>query len=246
MTPAIPTVSILPADTFLAPYIEGVEEPWRRVADLTGEMLVMVAADADEARALGAEATSASAARRGAALIVPAGTDIDTAELRAALRCPLLTLRTGWIIGTGMTGWPRTLVNQIGRGTLWAIDDTDAVRPVVHALDVARIVRHLIARDADLELDDGSRTTVAALSEALARRIDRRTLMHTTLAKARSRSRWLGLLGDYTSLNRRQIDMTVTACPQLDTAWLDDLPADLRPRRVTDYLTNHQYGDDDI
>lgn len=90
---------------------------------------------------------------------------------------PYVILRCADIIGTGMTGFTRSLANDIWRGTFFHLPGNVARRSVVHATDIARIV-HALAHGGlpssglnVFNVSDGTAPSIHDLAEALAYRM---------------------------------------------------------------------------
>lgn len=150
---------------------------------------------------------------------------------------PCLILRPANIIGTGMTGLPMRIARGIARGMLMHIRDNDAAISVVHALDVARLSVELQSAPGIYNLTDGHDTTVDALIDALAHRMNDKNV--GTL-----RPRWARWL--YGRRYYRKMTSTLTFD---DSRLRRVLSCAGRPDEMIDViqrLNTHRYGQDDI
>lgn len=150
---------------------------------------------------------------------------------------PCLILRPANIVGTGMTGLPMRMARGIARGTLMHIRDNSAALSVVHALDVARLSVELQDAPGIYNLTDGRDTTVDALIDALAHRLNDKSV--GTL-----RPRWARWL-----YGRRYYDRLTRSLTFDSTAVRSALTAAGRSAEMIDVvqrLNTHRYGQDDI
>lgn len=154
---------------------------------------------------------------------------------RHALSC--LILRAANIIGTGMTGLPMRMARGIARGTLMHIRNNSATLSVVHALDVARLSIELQDAPGIYNLTDGRDTTVDDLIDALAHRLNDKSV--GTL-----RPRWARWL-----YGRRYYDRLTRSLTFDDSSVLSVLTSAGRSSEMIDVvqrLNTHRYGQDDI
>ncbi len=104
----------------------------------------------------------------------------ETAEACAKAGIPLLTLRCAPIVGTGMTGFVRTLAAAVWRGTFFHFPGNEARISVVHATDVAKAaslwVESGASSSAVYNLTDGEHPTLHDLAEALAYRMSNKRI----------------------------------------------------------------------
>lgn len=141
------------------------------------------------------------------------------------LRCP-------HIIGTGMTGLPRDMVNKIYRGTYFHIKDVNEHLSVVHASDVAKAAECCIDSGETLIVTDGADPSYAELAEALAYRLDHKRIF--TIGERWARWR-------YTSAMYNILTTTLTFSSQrLQNEY------GFRPTSVCSYLTTHVYDDESL
>ncbi|MBD5202400.1 MAG: hypothetical protein HDS81_03685 [Bacteroidales bacterium] len=146
---------------------------------------------------------------------------------------------TPYIVGTGMTGLMRDIVAMTGRGTMFHIEGNDAQVSVIHAIDVARLAVALSDHSGQYSVSDGSDPSWRDLTEALSVRVGHKRI--PTLSKRMAR--WAAFGGkiwggpDRDILNIITTDATINPSP---------LPIDFSPTVVTEYLTNHEYTDEDL
>lgn len=146
-------------------------------------------------------------------------------------------LRLPVVIGTGMTGFGRHLVQSIWRGTFFHFPDNEMRLSVVHAVDVARAVALLCTTPrtgAVYTLTDGVDPTLHDLAEALAYRMCNKRISNLSTKP----QQWLGrvLYG-----RRHYTEYTVSRCYD-GSAFLTDYP-DFHPTDVCTYLRTHVYDD---
>ncbi len=147
------------------------------------------------------------------------------------------TIVTGWIVGTGMDGAPRMIVNAIARGNYMHIEGTAARHSVIHAADVATYARLLAGRGGRWEVADGPAPTVDELTEALAWRISHKRIFSLTARQWKLLS-WVPWLG----CNReswRSTDCILYPAKTIEAAGKPSI-------NVIERLRNHEYGNDDI
>lgn len=154
------------------------------------------------------------------------------------------------IIGTGMRGYPRRLVNAIYRGFYTHIDGNEARTSVIHASDVAKAARlaAIVQPSPDKSfrefiITDGDNPLRHDLAEALAYRLDDKRIFTISLAKARRMARLLDL---FTFSHKRRDDLkeelsTLTfSCDRLRAA------LGFEPTPVTTYLRTHDYDENSL
>lgn len=141
------------------------------------------------------------------------------------LRCPA-------IVGTGMTGLPREMVNKIYRGTYLHIKGVEERLSVIHASDVAKAAACCIDSGRTLIATDGDNPTYYSLAEALAYRLDQKRIFSISERWARWR---------YSSALYNTLTNTLTFSSQR----LQD-EFGFRPTAVCHYLTTHIYDDESL
>lgn len=141
------------------------------------------------------------------------------------LRCP-------HIVGTGMGGMMRRLVNGIYRGTYMHIKHNEARQSVIHAVDVASTARSIKGHTGIFNISDGSHPSIHDLAEAFAVRLDNKRISDISPRWARL---WYGK-DYYESLTR-----TLTFSSRI----YEVLPT-FRPNIVTDYLRTHIYDENSL
>lgn len=136
------------------------------------------------------------------------------------------------VIGTGMTGMPRKLVERIWRGTFFHLRDVETPVEAVHAVDVAAAVMLTAGRPGLYAVTDGAPHDLDELADALSARLgDKRILT--------APRRWGRFLPGYV-LRRRFADI-----PRI---FGGDFIAhfDFKPHNVSDYLRTHVYDENSL
>lgn len=152
------------------------------------------------------------------------------------LRCPP-------IVGTGMTGPLRKLVNAIYRGSYYHIIGNEARTSVIHAVDVAKAAIDIARHGGIYNLTDGVNPTRRDLADALSFRMGNKRIFNLSPAKAR---RW-AKINDWLPLasfgSKDFIRETTTLTFRSDKIFN---VLDWRPNPVTEYLKCHDYEKDSI
>lgn len=161
------------------------------------------------------------------------------AQCHAAGRKPLI-LRCADIVGTGMTGRPRKLVEMIWRGTLFHFKGNEARVSAVHATDVAAAVAALVELPEEtggiFNITDGDNPTFRDFVDSLAYRMkDKRVSTLSTRGQL-----WLGRL-----LYGRRLYGSFTRERTFDCSALCRV-IDYKPTPVTRYLRTHVYDDSSL
>lgn len=213
---------------FLRPYIERefATEAKAIVTDSVDEADIVVHTSGTDA--------SVPALRNGQQLVIVTTGDDPAAQMPA----DATVLRTGWIIGTGMEGTPRRLVNAIARGTFLHIEGHEATHSVIHAIDVARYCRLLAGQQGEFDITDGTTTTVDQLADALACRLNNKHIF-TISAKQWRLLSWLPIAPDVNKADWRTVDTILDPSGAIATAGHPKI-------NVINHLKTHQYGEDDI
>lgn len=174
-------------------------------------------------------------------IIVPEGVVCDTTVFNGN-DATISILRPAHIVGTGMDGIPRMIVNGIARGTYFHVEGNDARISVVHALDVARLARTVATAGGEYRFSDNSNPTVTELAEALSVRVNHKRIPTLSPKWARIASRFGGWLGGIDSklLTILTSDNTIPNPTDLSSL------SDFKPRNVVDYLSTHKYDENDI
>jgi len=174
-------------------------------------------------------------------IIVPEGTKFDATVLNGN-NAVISILRPAHIIGTGMDGIPRQIVNGIARGTYFHVQGNEARISVVHALDVARLTRIVAPVGGEYRFSDNCNPTVTELAEALSVRVNHKRIPTLSPKWAQIASRFGGWLGGVTTnlLATLTSDNTVSSPTDLSTL------KGFEPRNVVDYLSTHKYDENDI
>ncbi|MDE6099401.1 MAG: hypothetical protein K2L80_08830 [Muribaculaceae bacterium] len=141
------------------------------------------------------------------------------------LRCP-------HIIGTGMTGLPREMVNKIHRGTFFHIKGVEEHLSVVHASDIALAASCCMNSGKTLIVTDGADPSYSELAEALAFRLDQKRIF--TIGERWARWRYNSALYN-----------TLTNTLTFSSRRLQD-EFGFTPTPVCRYLTTHIYNDESL
>lgn len=190
-----PVVAVYsPGKDFLLPYIEREFDGWETDGDFFGAMFekrpvtfaVMISDTSIYNRTEGLDIAESEPCDS----LSPFCTqEADFKEQCRAAGISYVILRTDNVIATGMTGFPRKLVNLVYRGFYFRIKGNEAVKSAVHGIDVARAAR--LACDA--KADDVFNCTgsfaypVDDIADALAWRISQKRIFPL-------RSRWARLI----------------------------------------------------
>lgn len=140
----------------------------------------------------------------------------------AVIGCP-------WVIGTGMTGFPRELAARVWRGTFFHVPGSDIPVSAIHATDIARAVELTLGKPGVYTITDGKAHTLDELADALAWRMGQKRVL---TAKARL-ARWL----PGHSFRKR-----CAALPVIDGSRFAEL-FDFHPVDVATYLRTHVYDE---
>lgn len=141
------------------------------------------------------------------------------------VRCPE-------VIGTGMRGLAMRMARGIARGTLMHIRGNKGVMSLIHAVDVAKYAVDGRITGMTVNLTDGAETTTDALIDALAHRLNDKTIFTIkwpVIAKALYGSAYYNQLANQLTFNNKAIS--------------DAIGSDFAPNIVTQYLTTHIYDD---
>lgn len=194
------------------------------------------------------EAAAEAAEPEEADCVVAVGTaDLGADRLREACNRagkPLALLRCAPMIGTGMTGRWRDMVNAIYRGIYLRVDGNKARASMVHALDVGRAAVMSAGMNGAWWLSDGRDHLVDDAVAALAKRINDKRVVRMSLKKARRTALLLDIvtLGGAHARERLCADTSdslVDARPLLDAIGLE-------PRDTLEYISTHVYSDEDL
>lgn len=157
---------------------------------------------------------------------------------------PLALLRCAPVIGTGMTGRWRDMVNAIYRGIYLRVDGNKARASMVHALDVGRAAVMAAGMNGAWWLSDGRDHLVDDAVAALAKRINDKRVVRMSLKKARRTALLLDIVTIGGAHARERLctdtsDSLVDARPLLDAIGLE-------PRDTLEYISTHVYSDEDL
>lgn len=149
-----------------------------------------------------------------------------------------LIIRTGHIVGTGMTGLPMRMAAAIKRSLYHHIKESEARISVIHALDVARLTRLLASIESEVNVTDGIDPTMHDFAEALSRRLNHKRIDTLTQRKAWWVHLATPLIGGLSHQDLHKVQEGWTMPTQKIEGFT--------PINVVDYLNNHQYGPDDV
>lgn len=154
-----------------------------------------------------------------------------------------IVLRCANTVGTGMTGFMRSLAEWVYRGWLFHFPGNQARISTVHAADVAQCVATLVGAGIDatsdpliLNVTDGVNPTIHDLCEAFAYRFDQKRI--STLSTRPQQ--WIAA-AIYGSRRMRRLTTTLT----FDGSALRSLTG-TKPLSVTEYLQTHVYDENSL
>lgn len=156
----------------------------------------------------------------------------------------LSILRPVAIVGTGMKGAMRALVNMIYRGCYYHIKYNQARRSVVHAIDIADAVAKIATVGGVYNLSDNVHPMVNDFADAIAFRLGNKRIgvLSPKFVKILSRiGDMTGGLVPVTTKRLAQVTETLTFNSDLISSVID-----WQPRDVVDYLRTHNYDEDDF
>lgn len=157
----------------------------------------------------------------------------------------LSIIRPALIVGTGMKGTLRSMVNGIYRGYYHHLKGNNARRSVIHASDVSLVVRKIASIGGTYNLTDGVNPSVHELAEALAFRMGDKRIYTMPMGLARFAAK----VGDLVCPSRFPI--TTTRLAQLTSTLTFNSDAitsaiDWKPNCVTHYLRTHNYDENSL
>jgi len=157
---------------------------------------------------------------------------------------PLLVLRCAPVVGTGMTGRWRDMLNAIYRGIYAHIKGNNARASLIHAIDVARVAVKAIGLDGCYYLSDARTPTVDNIAEALSRRLADKRIPVVSPRQARITAGLLdfftvGHAGARARMAKDTTNSIIDPSPLLNL--LSYTPID-----TVKYISEHVYTDEDI
>ncbi|MDE6403629.1 MAG: NAD-dependent epimerase/dehydratase family protein, partial [Muribaculaceae bacterium] len=155
----------------------------------------------------------------------------------------LAILRPAMIVGTGMGGELRTLVNRIYRGSYRHIAYNDSKGSGVHATSLADAVLAVGGRSGVWNVTDGADTSRHDLAEALAWRMGNKRIFTLQQPKARIIARvndWLPLFW----LDSKALEAELST--QTFSGALLMAETGFTPVRTVDYLRTHNYDESSL
>lgn len=155
----------------------------------------------------------------------------------------LTILRAPAIVGTGMRGPLRRLVNSIYRGNYHHIDDETCRMSVVHATDVARAMVLLAETGGTYNITDGVNPTRRDLAEAFACRMNGKRVYTLRSRRARTLARICEFI-PFSGYGRKSLAERYRSLTFDDTRLRRAIG--WKPVSVVDYLKTHDYGDSSL
>lgn len=155
----------------------------------------------------------------------------------------LTILRAPAIVGTGMRGPLRRLVNSIYRGNYHHIDDETCRLSVVHATDVARAMVLLAGVGGTYNITDGVNPTRHDLAEAFARRMNGKRIYTLRAKRARIVARVCEFI-PFAGYGRKSLGERYRSLTFDDTRLRRAIG--WQPVSVVEYLKTHDYGDSSL
>ena len=155
----------------------------------------------------------------------------------------LSILRAPLIMGTGMKGTLRSMVNGIDRGYYFHIKGNDARRSIIHATDVATVAKRISAIGGTYNLSDRVHPSIHDLGEALAYRIGGKRIFTLPLKAVKLAAR----IGDridavpFSTKRYEQLSTTLTFNSDAISRVIDWQPHD-----VVNYLRTHNYDENSL
>lgn len=156
----------------------------------------------------------------------------------------LTILRPPLIVGTGMKGTLRSMVNGIYRGYYHHIKGNNARRSVIHATDISTAIRLIAPIGGTYNITDGDNPTVYDLAEALSYRIGNKRIYTIPL--------WMAVfaakIGDYIGKNAPISSTKLSQLTNTLTFNGDALKRviEWEPNCVTHYLRTHNYDENSL
>lgn len=155
----------------------------------------------------------------------------------------LAILRSPAIVGTGMRGPLRKMVNSIYRGSYHHIEDETCRMSVVHATDVARAMVMLTGHSGIFNITDGVNPSRHDLAEAFAHRLNDKRIYTLRAKRARIVARICDFL-PFAGYGRKVL------AERYRTLTFDDArlrrTIEWEPNSVVDYLKTHDYGENSL
>lgn len=161
----------------------------------------------------------------------------------SAKNVKLTILRSPNIVGTGMKGPLRQLVNSIYRGNYHHIDDETARISIIHATDIARamvLLRHI---GGTYNITDGVNPTRRDLAEAFAKRMNNKRIYTLRAKRARTIARICDFIPLF-SFNRKTLSERYRTLTYDNSRLVNTI--DFKPSSVVEYLTTHNYDENSL
>ena len=156
----------------------------------------------------------------------------------------LSILRPAMIMGTGMKGSLRSMVNGINSGYYFHIKDNNARRSIVHALDVAKAAQLIAPIGGTYNLTDNIHPTVHQLAEAVAQRIGGKRIYTLPRRCVNILAKIGDLMGNHAPISTKRLEQLTQTLTFNSDAIAKAI--DWSPLNVAEYISTHQYTDNDI
>ncbi len=158
-------------------------------------------------------------------------------------RVTLSILRVPLIMGTGMKGTLRAMVNGIHNGYYFHFKGNEAYRSIIHAIDVARVSRLLAPIGGTYNISDRCHPSVYELGEAIAHRLGGKRIFTLPMGLVK----FIAKIGDKCPV----IPFSTTRMEQLTTTLTFNSDAisriiDWQPIDVVNYLRTNNYDESSI
>lgn len=153
-----------------------------------------------------------------------------------------IILRCADIIGTGMNGYPRELAEEIWRGVFYHFPNNDARRSVIHATDIAELIRAIAAEEVQLSgrviynITDGEHPTIHDYADALSYRMKDKRISNLSTGPQQMIGRLI--------YGRKRYARYTTNRTFSSEAAANDLA--FHPTPVCQYLRTHNYDDSSL
>lgn len=177
---------------------------------------------------------------------------VETSPCEPEIECfcretgaPLVVLRCAPVVGTGMDGRWRDMVNAIYRGVYAVVDGNKSRASIIHALDVAEVAVRCVGLSGLYYICDGFTPHINDIANAFAVRLSAKRIPVLSQRKARIAAAVIDIVtfGHAGAANRLKTDMSDTVMPS--PCPLYDIIGFV-PRDTVNYLLTHKYEYDDI
>lgn len=156
----------------------------------------------------------------------------------------LSILRPSLIVGAGMKGTLRSMVNGIYRGYYHHIKGNDARRSVVHATDVSTVVKRIAHKGGSFNVTDGVNPTVKDLAEALSYRMGDKRIYSMPMWVAQFAAKMGDIISPSFPVTTAKLAQLTNTLTFNSDAIANEL--DWTPNSVTHYLRTHNYDENSL